>query len=198
MRRFLVLTLAVLSLGALPARAETPPPPPSIPALQDLDQLLETLMKSHPQIADFVRNTEPMRADQAVELFGRVLDRVREADPKAGAALDPKTLEQALSLMQGLAAALNSGDLQRGQLTPEMTDALSRIVPPEAVQAIGALRLQPEQIRQLQSILTEVAPKVLEGDVEGLEGPLRQRLEKVFTPEQRRVLRNAEESMKSR
>lgn len=175
------------------------PMPSRAPTGLEMGRILETLQKSHPEI--FGGFGKDMSAETAAGVFTKVLERVRRVDPQSGmddsplGRISPETAENVLGVLLDLGASVQNGELQRG----EVPEAMGRLLPPGLGDMLSQLRLQPQQVQQFQAILLDVVPQMMSGkpeDLKRMEGPLRDRLEGVFTKQQRDTLRNAERQLR--
>lgn len=188
-----------------PQRGATVPGMPQLPAGApaglDMQRVLEGLGKNYPEIFGDFRTG--MDGQTATNVFEKVLERVRTAKPDSGldrsplGRISPQTAEQAMEILTALGTAVQDGNLQRGQV-PE---AMGGLLPPGLGSVMSELALEPRQIQQFQAILLDVVPRMISGrpeELKAMEGPLRERLEGVFTKKQRDTLRRAEEQLRTK
>lgn len=198
------------------SRIPVPAPAPgvSLPRVQlpqapllDVNRILEGLLGNYPQIfGDFdAKGRTGMQGANPVDLLTKVLERVREVDPKGGldsspaGRITPELLEEGLAILRSLGTSVSRGDVQRGRLDPSLQGALGKFIPAGALGALQELNLQPDQVRRFQDVLVEMAPKIMSGsaaDLQKLEGPLKERLNSILTPQQRERLRQAERQLR--
>lgn len=180
---------------------DVPQLPTGAPAGLDMQRVLDSLGKNYPEIfGDFRNGTN---GQTATNVFEKVLERVRTANPDSGldqtplGKISPQTAEQAMEILTALGTAAQDGNLQRGQV-PE---AMGGLLPPGLGNVMSELALEPQQIQQFQAILFDVVPAMIGGkpeELKAMEGPLRERLEGVFTKKQRDTLRRAEEQLRTK
>lgn len=173
------------------------PLPTEAPAGLEMNRVLEGLQRTYPEIfGDFGAG---MSAETAAGVFTKVLERIpqSEIDRSPLGKISPETAEQALDILTALGASVENGELQRGQV-PQGAGAY---LPAGLGDVLSNLALKPEQVQQLTGILVELVPQMVSGDPDDLkrmEGPLRQRLEGLFTKQQKDAFRRAEEQMRTK
>lgn len=180
---------------------DVPPLPSGTPSGLEMQRVLDSLGKNYPEIFGDFRNG--VNGQAATNVFEKVLERVRQADPDSGldgsplGRISPETAGQAMEILTALGAAVQDGSLQRGQV-PE---GLGGLLPPGLGAVMSELAFEPQQIQQFQALLVDLVPRMMSGkpeELKAMEGPLRERIENVFTKKQKETLRRAEEQFRTK